>query len=298
VLVVGTSEQLYAVDTRTEPALVRALATGSFARVAIVAGADGELGAVAIKNRVTTTGACNATAELWWIGSLDSLGGEVVDARMIATGGFADVAADRGRAWYVDACKGELGEALPEGVRPVRADLGEPTALAVSNGQAWIGVERAVPMMPATLAIQVAPVEATSGTPRTLWSEPQDQILGAPMYPGVERRLPAQSATFLHLEVGAGGDYVAATTAGKFVGNRVDAANFPQMEIETRELRVFDATSGGSVQRYRSWCDGIYYYLSTDIRTWRCATTTGQTAPMPGTRQSRLASMAFLFGKK
>jgi hypothetical protein len=291
-LVVGTSEKLYAVDTRAQPAAFRELAAGSFARVALVADADGGLGAVAIKNRVSTAGACNATAELWWIGGL---GGEVIDARMIATGGFADVAADRGRAWYVDACTGELGEALPTGVRAVRADLGKATALAVSNGQAWIGVERA---SPTTLEILVAPVEAASGPPRTLWSEPQTQIMGATMYPGVERRLAAQSATFLHLEVGAGGDYIAAAIEGDFVGSRVSASNFPQMTIETRELRVFDAASGGAVQRYRCWCDFVYSYAGSDIRDWDCATTTGQTAPPTIEREHRLSSMAFLFGKK
>jgi hypothetical protein len=292
-LIIGTSEKLYAVDTRAEPPVTaRELAAGSFSHLALVAGADGGLGAVAIKDRVSTTGACTATAELWWIGGLT---GEVIDARMIATGGFADVAADRGRAWYVDACKGELGEALPTGVRPVRADLGKATALAVSNGQAWIGVERA---SPTTLEILVAPVEAASGTPRTLWSEPQTQIMGAELYPGVERRLAAQSATFLHLEVGAGGDYIAAAIEGDFFGNRVSASNFPQMTIETRELRVFDAASGGAVQRYRSWCDFSYVYATSDIRDWECANTTGQTAPPTIDREHRLSSMAFLFGKK
>jgi hypothetical protein len=291
-LIVGTSEKLYAVDTRAQPAAFRELAAGSFARVALVAGADGGLGAVAIRNRGTATSACNPTAELWWI---SSLGGEVVDARMIATGGFADVAADRGRAWYVDACTGELGEALPTGVRAVRADLGQATALAVSNGQAWIGVERA---SPTTLEILVAPVEGASGTPRTLWSEPQAQIMGAVLYPGVERRLAAQSATFLHLEVGAGGDYIAAAIEGDFVGSRVTASNFPQMIIETRELRVFDAASGGAVQRYRSWCDFVYISAGSDIRDWDCATATGQTAPPTIEREHRLSSMAFLFGKK
>jgi hypothetical protein len=293
-LVVGTTERLYAVDTRPDAATpARELAMGDFARVAMVAGPGGGLGAVAIRNRVGTTGTCAPTAELWWI---DNTGGEVVDARMVAVGGFADVAADRGRAWYVDACKGELGEILPTGVRSVRTDLGKPTALAVSNGQAWIGVERAAPT---ALSIVVAPVDAAGGTLRTLWIEPQEQVLGATAFPGVERRLAARSAAFLQLEVGAGGDYVAAATSGELFGARVDAANFPEMTIETRELRVFDAATGGVVQRYRSWCDGSYTTLfSTDIRNWRCANTTGQTAPTSIDREHRLSSMTFLFGKK
>jgi hypothetical protein len=294
-VVVGTTEKLYLVDARPGAAApVRELAMGSFGRVAVVTGADGGLAAVAIKNRVSTTATtCSPTAELWWIGNVS---GDAPDARMVATGGFADVAADRGRAWYVDACKGELGEALPTGARSVRADLGKPTALAVSNGQAWIGIERPVPV---TLSIVVAPIDAPSATPRTLWSEPQDQVVGAVNYPGVERRLPAQSATFQQLELGAGGAFVAVATAGTFYGMRVSAANFPEIDIETRELRVFDAVTGGSVQRYRSWCFGTFLTLYTsDIAPWRCATSTGQTAPATASREQRLSSMTFQFGKK
>ncbi len=293
-LVIGTTEKLYVVDTRPDAvAPVREIASGSFGRVAVVAGPDGSLGAVAIRDRVTTTGVCNPAAELWWI---TNTGGEVVDAKMVATGGFADVASDRGRAWYVDACKGELGEAQATGTRSVRTDLGKPTALAVSNGQAWIGLERSGPT---TLSIVVAPVDSGSGTPRTLWTEVQDQILGAVQFTGVERRLAAMSATFQQLEVGAGGDYVAAATAGRFFGSRVTAANFPQMDIETRELRVFDAASGGSVHRYRCWCDGSYLIQSVnDIDQWRCANSTGQTAPAMIQREHKLSSMTFLFGKK
>ena len=294
-LVVGTTEKLYLVDARPGAAVpVRELATGSFGRVAVVAGEGGALGALAIKNRVSTTGPCNPTAELWWFAGV---GNETVDGKMVATGGFSDVAADRGRAWYVDACKGELGEALPTGVRPGRTDLGKPTAIAVSNGQAWIGIERTTPAV--ALAIVVASVDAASAALRTLWSEAQDQIVSAVNYPGVERRLTAQTATFLQLEIGAGGDYVAATTAGTFHGVRVSAANFPEMDMETRELRVFDAASGGAVERYRSWCSGTLQVLTgSDIDPWRCATSTGQTAPMTADRAHRLSSMTFLFGKK
>lgn len=296
-LVIGTSQRLYAVDTRPDAAApVRELAQGNFSRVAMVALPGGGAGAVAIESRVDTAGPCAPGAKLWWIGAAS---GEVIEAKVIATGGFADVAADRGRAWYVDACRGELGEVTDAGTRAVRADLGKPTALAVSNGQAWIGIERA-PMapVPATLTLVVTSVESMSGM-RTLWSEPQDQILGATAFAGVERRLPAQAATFQQLEIGAGGDYVAAATSGAFFGARVAQANFPEMDIETRELRVFDAGSGGVIQRYRSWCDGVYTIVSlNEIQDWRCATTTGQRAPASPDREHRLSSMTFLFGKK
>ena len=298
-LVIGTTEALYLVSVPPEgPAVVREAATGSFSRVAVVTGEDGSASAVAIQDRVDTTAmACAQAAKLWWIANL---AGEVPGAKAVATAGFADVASDRGRAWYVDACKGELGEATAAGVRPVRADLGRPTALAVSNGQAWIGIERlTTAMQPATLALEVAQVEATSGTRRTLWIEPQEQILGATNYPGVERRLKGETAQFLALEVGAGGEYVAAATSGRFLGARVSPANFPQMVLETRELRVFDAGSGGIVQRYRTWCDGMFTVLSgNDIDDWSCDVQTGQNAPDDPLREHKLSSMTFLFGKK
>lgn len=295
-LVVGTATKLYAIDARPDAGgTIRELASGDFSRVAIVTDPTGGVGAVAIRNRVTTTGVCNPTAELWWIANT---GSEVIDAQKIATGGFSDVASDGGRAWYVDACKGEFGEALTTGVRVVRSDLGllgKPTALAVSNGQAWVGIERAATL---TLSLAVVPVESATAMPRTLWSEVQDQVVSATQFPGVERRLAAQSAKFMALEIGAGGDYVAATIAGEFLGVRVSPANFPEMTIETEELRVFDAASGGSVQRYRSWCDGSFTTLSVnDIDEWSCTTSTGQTGPRDGF-EHRINSMTFQFGKK
>lgn len=296
-LIVGTSEKLFVVDTRPESLMpVRELATGSFARVAIVASADGSLGAVAIRNRTAPTAStCSAAAELWRIGNL---GGEVIDARMVAAGGFSDVASDGGRAWYVDACKGELGEVIEGGVKAVRSDLGgpgRPTALAVSNGQAWIGFERASTI---TLSLAVVPVDSPAAAPRMLWTEVQDQVVSATLFPGVERRLSGVSAVFTHLEIGAGGDLLAAGIAGVFHGVRVSQANFPAMDIETEELRVFDTTSGGSVQRYRSWCDGSFTLQSVnDIDDWSCTNGTGQTGPRAGF-EHKVSGLTFQFGKK
>jgi hypothetical protein len=295
-LIIGTSEKLFVVDTTPGAATpVKEIASGNFARVAMLSGADGSLGAVAIEGRVTTTGACNPTAKLWWIANL-GVAGEVVDARVIAMGGgFADVASDAGRAFYVDACKGELGEVLSTGPRSLRNMLGRPTALAVSNGQAFVGIEK--PALPAAVALLVMPV-GTADAPRTLWTESQQQVLRAVDFTGVQRQLDAQTAVFSALEVGAGGDYVAASISGQFHGDPVPAANFPQMDIVTEELRVFDAASGGVVQRYRSWCDGSYRPVFPDIDNWACAITTGQSEPRTQNLDHRVTSMTFLFGKK
>ncbi|HEU4729605.1 MAG TPA: hypothetical protein VFT22_17025 [Kofleriaceae bacterium] len=298
-LVIGTTTQLFAVDTRTGAAT--ALADGSFARVAVLTTETGEVDAVAIKDRsVMAAAPCPAAAELWW--APVSGGPAGATAHRVATGGFTDLATDRGHAYFVDACTGELGELTSDATRTVRtvtapgsaAGAARATALAVSNGQAYVGVETP----PATTALLVASL-ATSDEPRTLWNESAQQVLDAPDFPGVERKLDASSATFNHLEVGAGGDYVALTTTAHLHGDAVIEANFPEMTIDTDELRVFDAATGGAVQRYRSWCDGEFILRrSLDIDNWQCAATVGQTEPADDTYEHRIGSMTFQFGKK
>jgi len=293
-LVIGTTTALFAVNTTTGE--ITSLASGNFSRVAILTTSTGEIDAVAINNRGLTTGACTPTAELWWA----TLSGSTPGAHKVATGGFSDVAADRGHAYYVDACGGVLGEVTPAQATMLQqvtpAGAGEPTALAISNGQAYIGVET----QPATTSLLVAAI-ATSGAPRTLWNETAQQVVNATDLPGVQRQLNAGSVEFAHLEVGAGGDYVALTTRAHFDGAEVQDANFPAITMDTEELRVFDAATGGIVQRYRSWCAGVVTFdpFATQIVKWGCASTTGQTAPAPMSNlDHHINSMTFLFGKK
>jgi hypothetical protein len=289
-LVVGTSTQLFAVDTAT--GMARALADGNFARVAVLTTATGELDAVAIKNRGSTTAACSTSAELWWVPL--SGGGA---AHKVATGGFSDIATDRGRAYYVDACKGELGELTSDAAKLVRTVTPpgtlRPTALAVSNGQAYIGIET----QPATTSLQVASL-TTTDPPRTLWAEAAQQVLDVVSLPEVRRQLDASSVVVNHLEVGAGGDYVALTTSAHFNGVELPDVGFPAMMIDAEELRVFDAATGGIVQRYRSWCAGVLQIGAGDIRGWECASTAGQSAAADDMFEHHLNSMTFVFGKK
>jgi hypothetical protein len=173
---------------------------------------------------------------------------------------------------------------------------GRPTALAVSSGRAYIGVEKIG--TPAQVSVMEA---ALSGTemPRTLWSEPVTQVVEAVDYAGVERKLDSANAVFNNIEVGAGGDYVATSVAATYTGERISQANFPKMTIETDELRIVDSSSGGQVQRYRSWCDGLLYIVSIyEIDNWACATSPGQSEPAMLKYDHRIGSMTFLFGKK
>src|SRR5262249_33710403 len=153
-----------------------------------------------------TTGACSTNAQ---IVAVDFANGTAMSPKMIATGGFSDVASDRRHAYYIDACKGELGEITHSGLTPIRMNLGKPSARGVSNGRAWSGIEQGG--SPAQIAIVVAPVAPgeTGGEVRTIWQEGQQQVVEAapPAFPpGIERAMDAQTAVFNHLEIGAGGD--------------------------------------------------------------------------------------------
>jgi hypothetical protein len=306
VLAIGTTTELFAVDTGAGTA--RMVSDGSFARVAIVAAASGELDAIAIKNRPSTTAAaCATTAELWWV----PLAAGAAAPHMVATGGFTDVAADRGHAYYVDACKGELGEVTASATQMLRAlpgtgpgappPVGRPTALAVSSGQAYVGIE--IPpvttpaAIPATASLIVASITGTTA-PRALWTEAAQQVLDVVGHTDVQRRLSASSVVFNHLEIGAGGDYIALTTAAHFQAAEIPGL-FPQMTIDTEELRVFAAATGGVVERYRSWCDGVLFGPSPgDITGWECTAVTGQSAPSSPALEHHIGSMTFEFGKK
>ncbi len=227
---------------------------------------------------------------------------------MIATGGFADVAADRGHAYYVDACKGELGEVTAAATRMLRAlpgtgpgataPVGKPTALAVSNGQAYIGIEipPASSSAPASTSLLVASI-AGSDPPRMLWNEGARQVLDVASQPDVQRQLSASSVVIPHLEVGAGGDYIALTTSAHFHGAEIPEL-FPDMTIDAEELRVFAAATGGVIQRYRSWCDGVVIVGFGEINGWECSAATGQSAAAMSSLAHHIGSMTFLFGKK
>jgi hypothetical protein len=297
------------VDATTQVATP--LTDGSFSRVAILSTSDDpatrKLVAIAIKNRGATTGACTTTAELWWV---PLVAGAPSGAHMIATGGFSDVATDRGQAYYVDACKGELGRVTETATMTLRSipgtgtgamgGPGKPTALAVSNGQAYVGVE--IPAvgatMPATTSLLVLSTDAASATVRTLWTEGAQQVLDVVSFPDVRRQLSASSVVFGHLEIGAGGDYVALTTSAHYHGAEIASLGIPDMTIDTEELRVFSAATGAIVQRYRSWCDGVLLLGPGDISGWECAAAAGQSAPAADQFEHHIGSMTFLFGKR
>jgi hypothetical protein len=291
IVVVGTSTQLYALDTRT--GVVTTLANGAFARVVIAMGDSGELTAIAIKNRGATTGPCATTAELWWIPVATPSA-----AHAVATGGYSDVAADRGHAYYLEACKGELGEVTSAATTAARtvtdASLGRPTALAVSNGQAFVGFENP----PATTSLIGVALVGTVA-PRKLWTETAQLIMDSLDLTEVQRRLAATSITFGDLQVGAGGDYVALTTRATFHGAESNTVPFPDTTIDVDELRVFDAATGAAAQRYRSWCRGIIFPMNAnDLTNWSCAAAPGQSIPASQPLTHRIRSMTFLYGKK
>ena len=45
------------------------------------------------------------------------------------------------------------------------------------------------------------------------------------------------------------------------------------------------------MQRYRSWCDGTFQALFSDINNWACAASTGQSEPRTPNLEHRVTSM-------
>jgi hypothetical protein len=284
-LIIATTQHLYVVDT--DSGMARPLADGNFSRVAIVSTGERAITALAIRNRNTT--AC--TADLVWASANADDTNQVMT---LGTSGYSDVAADAGRGFYVDTCKGgEMGEATASGVQALRGQLGKPTALAVSNEQAWIGVEKAS-------GVAVVGTALVGNDPlRTLFDEPATQVVEASDYPGVLRRLDAQSVTFVGLEVGAGGDYVAWAIAAKYFGGAIPDVFFPEISIETQELRVLDVSTNAFVQNYRSSCEGTFRNTTGfDVVPWSCALSPGQIESSKLEYDHTINSMTFQFGKK
>jgi len=298
-LAIGTSTELFAVDTAS--GMARVLADGSFSRVAILGSDTGELTAVAIKNR--GAGTCATSAELWWAPITGAMAGP---AKMIATGGFSDIATDRGHAYYVDACKGELGEVTAASARMLRtlpgvggaagSPTGKPTMLAVSGGQAYVGWRRRLPARPRP-------------RPRRCWSRRSPQRRAARAVergraagdPGDQRprgRAPAQRELGggQPLEVGAGGDYVALTTSAHFHGAEIVGAGFPTPRWTSRSCACSrrpaaarsSATAAGATARSRS----TRYSTTGAAPRWQ------ESTPATADLNHHIASMTFLFGKQ
>lgn len=287
-LVIATSTHLFVVDTTTGAA--KPIADGNFSRVAIVTSGDRAVTAIAIKNRALT----GCTAELVFAATNSDDTNQVMS---LGTSGYTDVAGDSGHGYYVDECKGgELGEATASAAIMKRTGLGKPTALAVINGLAWIGIEQSSGVL-----VQSAPV-ATTDEPRTVFNEDASQVVeasddqGTPL--GVLRRLDPVDVHFQHLEIGAGGDYVAWTLAATYHGDAVFDANVPEMDIQTDELRVADTSSGALIMNYRSTCEGSILVSFGDIPYWFCSLSPGQVEAGDLSYFHRISAMTFQFGNK
>jgi len=112
-----------------------------------------------------------------------------------------------------------------------------------------------------------------------LWSEPAEQGVDLVDEPEVQRKLSATGTTIDHLELGAGGDYVALTTSAHFQGADLPRPNVgsPRWRSTPRSCACSMPPTGGSVQRYRSWCDGVHRGPLGDITNdWECAAVAGR----------------------
>ena len=221
-LLIGTTTHLFVVDT--DDAAWRSRSPTATSAASRSSSRRSALSALAVKNRASTTGAA-ATAELFWIAVNADDTNQVMP---LGTGGFTDVAGDRGRAFYVDSCKGELGEATASGVSTKRttASAGRPRSRCRAARRGSASRSRATPR-----AGRRSSPRRSSGSdpPRTLFDEPGRQVVDATStIPACSAQLDAADrGRSITLEVGAGGDYVAATLAATYTGDAIADGELP-----------------------------------------------------------------------
>ena len=78
---------------------------------------------------------------------------------------------------------------------------------------------------------------ASGEPPRMLWTDRIQQALRVIAMPEIQRVLDAGVVNLDRLELGAGGAYVALTSFAHFHGAEVAASGFPDMVVDTEELR-------------------------------------------------------------
>ena len=189
------------------------IADGEFDRVTMLIGLDRGVSAVAVRTAArppararappTSCGSAASAARPRWARSTT-----------VATGGFSDVASDRGHAYYVDQCKGELGEVTMSGITSKRTNLGRATARR-GVGRAGVDRRREARQAGAGLAGLRLDQRQRSAAHAVL-----EQRACRSSRPSTTRACSARwmptPPVFNQLEVGAGGDYVATTVSSHY----------------------------------------------------------------------------------
>jgi hypothetical protein len=279
-LAVATQRGLYLV-TPLPPAATLA-ASGSFSRASVAAS-----GVYAIQDRAGGA-ACDGKSRLVRANAGDGANGP--QATTIATGSFVDLATDGTRVLVLD-CDGRLGEIREGVVTPLRSDLTGASAVAFAGRRAWVARKEGSVVSIVTFEL------ASQEPPRTLWSQAVTQTMTAKRFPGVVRTLSPNAVSIDDLEVGGGGEYVAATVRSSYDQPSVPAANFPRFVIDSDELWVLSGRTGAVSLRYRPWCNGIFQWVTGQISEWECARESGQRAAR-GNDVHRIRSMALWFGAR
>jgi hypothetical protein len=243
-------------------------------------------GIYAIKNRGLGA-ACTGSAQLVRVAARDAQ----FTATIVATGGFIDLASDGSRLLVLD-CQGALSEVSGDSLVPVQRGLVGATAIAVAGRQVWIATRDRSTVSILSFALQ------SPEPPRVIWSQAITQTLTATRYPGVIRTLTPNAVTINELEIGGGGEYVAASVLSSYDQPAIPQANFPRFIVESDELWVLSARTGAVAIRYRPWCNGVFVLTASgQISEWDCARETGQQAALDSDAH-RIRSMAFVFGAR
>lgn len=268
-LALGTEAGLYRIDPAT--GTVRQLAAQGVGRV--IATGDSVAGIARLGKF------CSGASDL------------LVDDTNVGSDLFVDLATDHGRL-YILTCGGDVFEVV-DGALQLRAQLGsEARSIAVANRLVYV-----VSSTP-DFGFALVRIDLESGEIFELVRAQVRQVVSAQDYPGVQRELLATGDFDADLAIGAGGQLVALLLRTTHNADRVPAANVPDMGVRVEELRVFDATSGAALVRYRSQCRvNTFNPEPGDIANWVCATEPGQTAPQPADERG-ISSIAISFGSR
>ena len=228
--------------------------------------------------------------------------GERAGGAPVATGGFSDIATDRGHAYYVDACKGELGEASARDRCVEHADRGSRRRQADrARGVERPGVHRrrdSRRRRSASLAggrrVDRRPTRRARCGPR-----PRSRCSTRSTSRTCSASSTRSSVVFDHLEIGAGGDYIALTTSAHFHGVASHRGELPRDDDRHRgaarvrrrdRRRSSSATAAGATASCRIG--------STTSAAGSARRRPARPRPPTATLEHHIDSMTFLFGKK
>jgi hypothetical protein len=280
-LVVGTTSGLVVVDIDTGTATT--IPAASADRVAV--GVDhGSATAYLLTGRVPpaigATGTCAGSSTVYWVG-IDG-GGQPAQ---VATGQFADIAAQGVAVYGADPCFGTV-KRLDSGKPALTLPLPGATAIAVQNRQLWaVGSTPYSSTTAASITLASIGVDGTGA--QTIQLAPKTEIVtydGDPQHE-LSIFLHADTEVPVDLAVLPGADQVA--LIARMDSHRAAAFDsigkvIPEMQATVYDVMLSDPVTGATT-RIRASCDlQLIAKSDAEFPNWSCATVSASEAPLGG----------------